>query len=380
MPLYDVALLGNSDPDLKRFVSAALEEAAARFGLAWGSEFRVVDLAPAFGSDPRSACVVVVFGGPDVVGILLDPLFDVSRVPAIPIASSAKAVMREVPAALRPFNCVLLDTAGREVIASTILGCLGLLPQQRRAFLSYRREDSTAAAVQLFAALSSRQYDVFLDTHSINAAANFQEALWHQLCDVDVLVMLETNGYFASRWTVAEYGRALSKGIGVVRVTWPDSTPSIFTGTASRAELLASELRSDGTLEAACVDRILRQIEVERVTSHAARHRSLVDHLGRAVNLIGGRVNAVGPHRAMHIELASKTALLVQPTIGVPTSLTLQEASDRAQDLDAAVVYDHLGIRPAWQEHLHWLAAKIPGARWVKATEAAWELAAWEAH
>src|SRR5262249_25131364 len=56
--------------------------------------------------------------------------------------------------------------------------------------------------------MSARHFDVFLDTHSVSVAADFQAALWHRLCDSDVLVMLDTPDYFASRWTTAEWGRA----------------------------------------------------------------------------------------------------------------------------------------------------------------------------
>lgn len=379
MPLYEVALLGDSTPALRQFVVDGLRVAAEEFGLVWDIDFRVTDARPSFSPSPQSASVVVVLGGNDVVSEPLEPLFDVGSVPALPVATTARSVSDEIPLALRPFNCVLLDAHGPDRIVPAVLGSLGLLPEERRIFLSYRRDASTPAAVQLFAALSARQYHVFLDTHSINVGADFQESLWHQLCDIDVLLMLETEGYFASRWTAAEYGRALSKGIGVLRVTWPDTTPNMVTGTASRVELLAPELRPDGTLEHEAIERILHQMERVRVTSHAARHRSLVDHLGYAVRLIGGRVTAIGPHRAMHIELATGETLLVQPILGVPTSLTLQQAIERAQQSEAAIIYDHLGIRPTWQQHMQWLAGKIPGARWVKATEAAWELAAWGA-
>jgi hypothetical protein len=38
-----------------------------------------------------------------------------------------------------------------------------------------------------------------------------------------------------------------------------------------------------------------------------------------------------------------------------------------------------VGLHPAWLAHLDWLGGHIRAARWVKATEAAWQLADWEA-
>jgi hypothetical protein len=46
-----------------------------------------------------------------------------------------------------------------------------------------------------------------------------------------------------------KYGRALLKGIGVLRVQWPDSTPPIHRATASQGEIVAGELFADGSLD-----------------------------------------------------------------------------------------------------------------------------------
>jgi hypothetical protein len=99
-----------------------------------------------------------------------------------------------------------------------LLECVGLLPRQRRVFVSYRRDEARQAALQMFDALSSRHFYVFLDTHGITPAEDFQAMLWHRLCDSDVLLMLDTPNYFEGRWTSAEFGRALAKGISVLRI------------------------------------------------------------------------------------------------------------------------------------------------------------------
>ena len=87
-----------------------------------------------------------------------------------------------------------------------------------------------------FNSLSARVFDVFLDTHAIAPGEDFQAVLWHRLCDSDVLIMLDTAGYFEKRWTKAEYGRALAKGISVLRVGWPVINRSRYAGTSSRMD------------------------------------------------------------------------------------------------------------------------------------------------
>lgn len=86
----------------------------------------------------------------------------------------------------------------------------------------------------------------------------------------------------------------------------------------------------------------------------------------------------VGLKKAVYIRLANGRDVIIYPTVGVPTSTTLHEAAMHAPDHSVAVVYDPVGLHPAWLEHLDWLGRHIQIARWVKATEAAWQFAGWE--
>ena len=44
----------------------------------------------------------------------------------------------------------------------------------------------------------------------------------------------------------------------------------------------------------------------------------------------------------------------------------------------AALVYDHVGIRESWNDHLEGLNSRIGTVHAIKVAEAAWELAVWE--
>ena len=114
-------------------------------------------------------------------------------------------------------------------------------PKQRRVFVSYRRDKARQAALQMLDALSPG-----ISTFSwIPIASHRQKIstmLWHRLCDSDVLLMLDTPDYFNSRSTGAKVGRALAKGISVLRVGWPEAQCSARLATASLAELNTNEL------------------------------------------------------------------------------------------------------------------------------------------
>lgn len=378
MALYELAILGHPTPGQTAELQRLTELLQLQLGLD-ESDIKFHVSPKEFRPNRRSCAAVLFIGGTGGADFDIAAVIDQQAIPVLPVVSTPSAVAAEVPPSLRALNCLFLDQVTMERVFSALLECVGLLPRQRRVFLSYRRTETTVAAVQLFAELSARQFEVFLDTHSIGAGVDFQEQLWHQLSDVDVLLMLESPDYFASRWTDAEYGRALAKGIGVLRVQWPDATPSATTSTASRVELLAADLQADGQLVESAVQRVCHQLEAVRSLSHAVRMVSLMESVRGAIDQIEGRVVSVGPGRMMQVTLRNGRQISIQPTLGVPTAVTMQETLARAGHENCAVVYNHYGMMKRWQDHLDWLARRIGGSRWIRQSDAAWDLAGWDA-
>jgi TIR domain len=375
--LYELAILGDPSDAQIQELEAIVSRAVGAFGLRLGHDVSWLVRPDGFDPSQQKGAAAVFFGGANAPPANIDPLLR-RGIPILPVVSTIRRVGEEIPESLRRLNCLAYDTAGGLRIATALLECVGLLPRHRRVFVSYKRDEARQAALQLFDAFSSRLFDVFLDTHGIAAAEDFQSMLWHRLCDSDVLVMLDTPNYFASRWTSAEFGRALAKGIAVLRIGWPDSTPSIRTATASRAELLTTEIDgATGHLADVAVERICIQLESVRSQSHAVRHLNMVSNLRYQVERIGGSVIGVGSNRGVHIRLANGRDVVVYPTLGVPTSTTLHDATKNVPGRPVAVVYDHVGLHPGWLEHLDWLGRHVTTARWVKINEAAWDFADW---
>lgn len=378
MALYEIALMGEPSQNQVDELRQAVSDIIELFGLQLDKEVTWSVQPDDFEPSQRTVAAIAFFGGASVslngMGKILG-----RRVPILPIVSDYGRVSIEIPDRLRSLNCLSYKKDGPQRIATALLECVGLLPRQRRVFVSYRRTESREAALQLFDELSARLFDVFLDTHGIAPGEDFQAMLWHRLCDSDVLIMLDTTTYFESRWTSTEFGRALAKNIQVLRVGWPSVNPSPRTSTASRIDLAANEIdMNTGLLAEGAIERICVQLEIVRSQSHAVRHLNLFSNLKQAVECIKGRVIGVGIHNAVHIELPNKQEIVVYPTVGVPTSRTLHDAFIHAPNYSAAVVYDHIGLHPDWIGHLDWLSEHIPAARWVKASEAAWTLAGWE--
>ena len=156
----------------------------------------------------------------------LDQLLDRS-VTFIPCVSSVANVTDELPESLRHINAFpLADSDAIESLTNLILENLRLLRSERKLFISYRRVESQAIAIQLYEALDAAGYDVFLDLRSVPYAANFQGVLWHRMADSDVVLLLDTPGFVESVWGEAEFAQANSTSIQILDVLWPHSKPA----------------------------------------------------------------------------------------------------------------------------------------------------------
>ncbi|WP_082473579.1 MULTISPECIES: toll/interleukin-1 receptor domain-containing protein [Xanthomonas] len=373
--IYEIIIYSDPNDSLADTFHVKIAEMIEPFGLQLGRDVAWI-LNPEKLSIKETIPAVVLYLSPNNAPPPASLL--AAKIPILPVASSFDEVSHVIPEGLRHLNCLGIAEQGLERGVSVLLETLNLLPRQRRIFLSYKRNEAKEAAVQLADALANRQFEVFLDTRGVPPAEDFQAQLWHRLCDCDVLLMLHTPSYFQSRWTSAEFGRALAKHIPVLNVTWPDDTPDKRTQTAARAELLDEEIdKESGRLTEAAIDRISQQLEKLRARSHAIRNINLISRLRTAVLQVGGQMRGQGYQNSVHIELADGSLIRLFPNIGVPTSDILHLASSNKGAMEAAVAYDEIGILSTWVEHLDWLGQHIPGVRWVKASNAAWQFADW---
>ncbi len=376
--LYQLLVLGDPSikqvAELEKFISQVLQSFELRIDreVEWLVNPQVLKLKQ------QQATAAVFFGGDNVSANNLQTLLD-RNIPILPVVSDITKVHAEIPPVLRPLNCLSYQAGGFSRVATALLECVGLLPRQRRVFLSYRRDESRQAALQLFEKLSARLFDVFLDTHGVAPSEDFQAVLWHRLCDSDVLLMLDTPNYFASRWTSAEFGRALAKGIEILRVGWAGFIPSARTATASCINLAADDIDLDtGKLTDRAISDICLQLETVRSRSHAVRNLNLVSNIRLDIEKIGGSVAGVGINRSVFIRLPNGNDLVVYPTVGVPTATTLHDAMKSSPGRSVAVVFDYVGLHPDCLEHLDWLGVHIRSARLVRVNESAWHFADWE--
>ncbi|WP_018259671.1 toll/interleukin-1 receptor domain-containing protein [Methylobacterium sp. WSM2598] len=385
MAIYELAVLGAATPDERSCLINTLGQMVADFGLASGTELMIHDADTVADRDKHAAFAAVYFGGAGHPDREAAHALLLKSAPVIPTVATNEDFSVAIPDFLQAANGLRRRADDPEMteLAAALLECVGLLRRQRRVFISYRRVESRAAALQLHDSLSARGFDVFLDTHDIRPGDPFQDVLWHRLVDSDVMVMLDTPSYFDSRWTRQEIGRARAKDIQVLRVIWPEHTPSKLTDLAETIYLESADLAGpDGPITADKAEAIVLGVEKLRSRSIAARYMSITGKLRADIEKIGAAVEGIGAHRAIAVRLLNDKKVWAYPVVGVPTAEVLNDVAEKARRADQAeipvLVYDHVGIRDAWSAHLKWLDENIQAVRAIKVSEAGWALAAWE--
>lgn len=381
MALYELAILGDATADERHRLTETIASLLVDFGLTVGKGVAIRTGADIASRNIHASSAAAYFGGVDAPDTEAALALVTASVPVIPTINDGQEFNAAIPDFLQGFNGHRrrADDPDLKELAMALLECVGLLRRQRRAFVSYRRVESRAAALQLHDELSSRGYDVFLDTHDIMPADPFQDVLWHRLCDSDVMVMLDTPTYFERKWTRQEIGRARAKEIHVLRVVWPEHTPNKMTDLAETIYLEPHELEAaDGPIITKTIDQIILAVETLRSRSIASRHMSMTGKVRAEVTKVGALFEGVGAHRALGIRLSDGAKVWAYPVVGVPTAELLNDIATKARTANQTgapiLVYDHVGIGTAWAAHLAWLDENITSVRAVRVAEFGWDI------
>jgi hypothetical protein len=272
----------------------------------------------------------------------------------------------EIPNELANQNGLKLeDNLNR--ICNLILEGFELLRKNRKIFISYKRTESSNVAIQLYEALERNNFDVFIDTHSIDKGEEFQEELWHRMTDCDVILMLNTKHFLESDWCGQELEKAHIKRIGIVHLIWPDNDFQDFAQLAHSIKLnnndfdkpLFSDL-TKGRLEIKKVAEIVNLVESVRARNLAARQDALITEFTQAANDNNVEVN-LQFSRYITENLKNGKRRVYIPTIGVPQSINcfnserLIKTIEKDEVDSIHLIYDEMSIRDYWLEHLDWL-------------------------
>jgi hypothetical protein len=298
----------------------------------------------------------------------------------LPVVPELDDFPKLVPKELLPINGFKLNSEDHiDALVSCILEGFSLLRLARRLFISYRRKESRAAAIQLYEYLDQRGFDVFLDTHSIRPGEPFQDELWHRMVDTDVVVLLNTPDFLGSIWTTEELAQASAMSIGVIQLIWPKYTPSSMAALCQ--PLYLSESDFDAGLyadpKAQLTDKTLITIAAEVESLRARSLASRQDNLIKEFNAVARKEKKTAvlqPEKFFTVETSAGTEVAVIPTVGVPQAFTYNQSEELVKRIrehktkEAFLLFDQRNIKEQWQKHLSWLDQYLP-VKTLKVTE-----------
>ncbi len=286
----------------------------------------------------------------------------------LPIYFNKESFSKEIPSILSNQNGIQYKKIEEERIVNIALESFELLRSTRKVFISYRRNESTSIAIQLYEALEAHNFDVFLDTHSIGKGQAFQDELWHRMTDCDVIILLNTPEFLESFWCKEEFAEASAKQIGIVQLVWPnhnvkmDSTSHISYPKQLKKENFIDNIFDNkilSKLKTDFVEEIIKEVESVRARNLAARQDNLITEFRNIADRLGKKI-VVQPERFLTEDLPNGERRIYIPSIGIPQSTSCQSAEIKKEllnygNVSIKLIYDDLRIREKWINHLDWL-------------------------
>ena len=270
-----------------------------------------------------------------------------------------------VPSPLHQLNG-LEWSRGAARLGSEVLRAFGLTRSQRSAFISYRRTDSRAVALQLFHALGEHGYRAFLDTASVDFGAQFQDVLWDRMADVDLLIFLDTPGALNSTWVNQELTRAHNLGMGILQIRWPDwkgfpgadlsfqfpLTPTDFSGEPKDK----NQLNPDSKLKLEILNSLMKTVEDVRMRSLGSRRARIVGEIVQGAKR-SGMTTSVDPIGSITLHRNNQQVGKALPITGLPDSEEIFRSQDNLGQggNQVRILYDGLGVHQLREDYLAWL-------------------------
>ncbi len=272
-----------------------------------------------------------------------------------------------VPEYLEHTNAVQWsDGADLARIIRILLEELGIEEQQRRVFISHKRDDGLGAAEQLHDVLSHHRFKAFIDRFSIGPGQRVQAEIANALEDHAFLLLLETPLAHTSEWVFDEVDYALSHTMGILILRWPgEPQPVPGSPGVPRLQLRADELVTDEhgyeVLTSAGLDRVIAEVEAAHAWGLARRRRLIVQSIEEAALASGA--SSCTPLRDWRLLVQQpNVSTVVATTPRLPTPRDLQALDTAALAMPGSparlLVHSARSLQPELRVHLGWVVGE----------------------
>jgi len=248
----------------------------------------------------------------------------------------------------------LVPWGGNPRRLASLVSQRALYGERPKLFISYRRQEATTVADQIFDEMNRRGFEIFLDRFSGTSGRLFPQEISEELASRDVVLVLETPQILQSRWTLWEVAFARTYRLGLLALQWPGA-PSL-RGITSRQSINPT---TNGNLATTALDAVADFIERGH-TLAALTRRAFYEALVEAAAL--SRNGTAQPRGDGVLELFNQSGSsrgFVVPA-GRPGCLAEVHRLARATGGPAAhpriLAGQHEHLRPNALEDLKWLA------------------------
>jgi hypothetical protein len=320
---------------------------------------------------PAKACHA--YHAPGVRKLLVvigDPALPLTSIPSVPgtwlnTSDDTFRLLAVLPVGSRPASILpqpwqypeaAFWTGTPEEVVPDILRAAGIDETERRIFVSYVRQDSMAAADQLFDELTHRGFDVYLDRFRGQPGTDFRHRLTRELAHKAMVLLLASPGVVQSRWTLFELLFARLYGLGILAI---DLSAAFSTSVIHRLPLVSSEVTR---LPKAAIARRRRPVRLEKSAVSplcdevvAAHTQSLLARRQRLVLTVDALLRHVGAH-----------VVATDPSGRIVATSTTAAGGRQSYSI-------RVSPRPAELADFHLSHAQAGGAKAVVAAPASWE-------
>lgn len=279
----------------------------------------------------------------------------------LPIATSAPEFNQNIPKQIRNLNGFFLNDEGTvHALKNYILAFFGIVNTNRKVFISYRRMDSEELAHQLFDALTKLKFHPFLDSYSIQPGVDFQEYLRHELNDTELIVVLNTEHFDESPFTLEEVNIANELRIPILEVKFDSYVKMDILAMAQEIDSRMT-ISAKKHFRAAFINKITLAIEQMRAQSYLFKRKNVITSLNKRFNAFGLALQEAGGFLRSDV-----TREIYCPLTHIPQSTDLFQAEEFFDGLPLfttytkKVIYNGSYCRDDIKKHLNWLNQHLP--------------------
>lgn len=228
-----------------------------------------------------------------------------------------------------------------------------LLDEKPGVFLSYLRNEASAGVEQIHDALIRAGFRVFLDRFSGTPGRLFPHELAEAMSGMGLVVLLETNGLFISRWTLWEAAFARRYRIGPVAVNFNGA--SGFRSATSRYSVNDDPSQ---VLPIFVVDEIVAYVQNEHLKVAVGRRAYYETLIRLAAQSKGGDVHSAQSGVLKIVDQNHQDKGFALPC-GSPGQLRhVRRLVEAATSGRALLAGEHGHMAPSDRSDLEWLASE----------------------